>query len=76
MKRKEKRKLRVESKVNEVISAYRNNESTTDPFGQYTGITESTKEIIDQASPGGKMYMNAQSLRNDMEVPVQDADDL
>lgn len=76
MRRKEKRKIRVENKVNEVINAYRNNEINTDPFGQYTGITETTKEIIENASPGGKVYMNAQSIRCDMETPVQDADDL
>ena len=68
MKRKQKRKARVENKVNEVISAYHNGSDMTDPMGQYTGTT------ADTPTAGGKIYINAQSLIN--EKPVQDADDL
>lgn len=68
MKRKEKRRLRVENKVNEVISAYRDTGRETDPQGHYTGNT------ADTPTAGGKVYMNVNSLS--LEKPVQDADDL
>ena len=68
MKRKEKRRIRVENKVNEVINAYREGSSETDPQGQYTGNTADTPTF------GGKVYINASSLN--LEKPVQDADDL
>lgn len=75
MKRKEKRRIRVESKVNEVIDAYRNNGSETDPLGQYTGLPKTVPETIEPPYRNGKIYMNAQSVAQ-MEVPTQDADDL
>ncbi|MBR5515213.1 MAG: hypothetical protein IKU52_03310 [Clostridia bacterium] len=68
MKRKEKRKLRVQNKVNEVISAFHEGSDMTDPQGQYTGTT------ADMSTPGGKIYMNASNIK--LEQPVQDADDL
>ncbi len=67
MKRKEKRKLRIEEKVTEVIDAYRSAGAHTDPNGMYTGNTEE----IQHSCPQGKIYMNVQNT-----VPTQDADDL
>ncbi|MBE6687193.1 MAG: hypothetical protein E7591_08195 [Ruminococcaceae bacterium] len=68
MKRKEKRRIRVEERVNEVINAYHQGSSMTDPFGQYTGNN------IDKPTDGAKIYRSAESLKDD--IPVQDADDL
>lgn len=77
MKRQEKRRIRVENKVNEVIDAYRGNDSNgdTDPLGQYTGLPKTVPETIEPPYRNGKIYMNAQSVAQ-MEIPTQDADDL
>ncbi len=70
MKRKDKRNQRVRQKVDEVISAYRDVGTDTDPMGMYTGITEETRQIAQNGISGGKIYMPLGS------VPTQDADDL
>lgn len=76
MKRKEKRRIRVENKVNEVVNAYKEGSAQNDPMGQYTGNTAETLEKIEQAENGGKIYINAQNISSLIEKPVQDADDL
>ena len=69
MNRKEKRKERVRQKAEEVVSAYREVGTETDPMGMYTGVTEETNRI-ENGIAGGKIYMPISS------VPTQDADDL
>lgn len=67
MKRKDKRNMRIEKKVDEVISAYRSTGTETDPNGMYTGVTDE----IQRACAEGKIYMNPTNS-----VPTQDQDDL
>ena len=67
MKRKEKRNQRVKTKAEAVVNAYRDTDSSTDPNGMYTGITEE----VQHACAGGKIYIDPKNC-----IPTQDADDL
>lgn len=76
MRKKEKKKLRIKERTNEVIQAYLSTGTQTDPMGQYTGVTGEVRDAMSQATPEGKIYINPAAAASNPDMPVQDADDL